>query len=96
MALDVADGLTARGDLHMIRGDQYRAYNLLKRAQVFQDNPGIGLDIAAMVAHGMDDRQIETSMTKYLVDFGCQLMGMRIRADRGSISVEYELGVSDV
>lgn len=52
MALDCADQLQENGDIPLVRSDKYRVYNLLHKSDIFVDNLGIGLDIAAMVEMG--------------------------------------------
>lgn len=96
MTLDFADDLTANKDIIFVRNDKYRAYNLLKNQHIFIDNPGISLDIAAMVQQGLDDDQIESMIVKYLVDFGCNLSRARIASDRGNISIHYDFGGAHV
>lgn len=90
MALDFADILTENKDLIFVHSDKYRAFNLLKNASAFVDNEGIGLDIAAMVNQGLDDNQIEGMITKYLIDFGCNLHGTQIQSEKGNININYE------
>lgn len=92
MALDFADDLTENKDIFIVRSDKYRAYNLLKNQAIFVDNPGISLDIAAMVNQGIDDDQIESVIVKYLTDFGCELTGARIVSEKGNISIHYDFG----
>lgn len=96
MALDFADDLTANKDIAMVRTDKYRAYNLLKNAAVFVDNEGIGLDLAGMISQGLDDDQVESLITKYLIDFDCSLQGVQIQSKRGDISISYDFGGSYV
>lgn len=96
MTLDFADDLTENQDIIFVRSDKYRAYNLLKKQHIFIDNPGISLDIAAMVNRGIDDNQIEGMITKYLIDFGCDLQGTQIESKNGSVSINYNFGGAHV
>lgn len=88
MALDFADKLK-NNDIVLVRTDKYRAFNLLKHK--FVDNPGIGLDLSAMVSAGLDDNQIETIITQYLSDFGVKL-DMDIKSEKGNVRIDYEFG----
>lgn len=96
MALDFADNLTQNKDIVFVRSDKYRAYNLLQNASVFEDNEGIGLDVAGMIEQGLDDDQIESLITQYLIDFACDLNGAQIRSAKGTVSVNYNFGGSYV
>ncbi len=89
MTLDFADDLAIDKDLILVRSDKYRAYNLLKNAKIFVDNEGIGLDIASMVSAGIDDDQLESIITQYLVDFGCDLQNAQIISEKGNIWIKY-------
>lgn len=96
MTLDFADKLAANGDIVLVRSDKYRAYNLLAKANLFIDNPAIGLDIAGMVQAGIADSQIEDRIAQYLVNFDCEMKDAMIESNKGTIKIDYDFGGSYV
>lgn len=96
MALDFADKLTHGSDIGLVKTDKYRAYNLLKRAHTFVDNPGIGLDIEGMVGMGIEDDALESMVVHYLMDFGCDLTKSKITAHKGTLKIRFDFGGSFV
>lgn len=94
MALDCADQLQENGDIPLVRSDKYRVYNLLHKSDIFVDNLGIGLDIAAMVEMGIGDESIEGFIIDYLLGFSVDLRGMALRSEKGNIILDYNFGGS--
>ncbi|MGL4525052.1 MAG: hypothetical protein ACRCZM_08690 [Bacteroidales bacterium] len=72
-----------------VETDKFRAYNLLI-SKAFIENPAIGIDVAGMIAVGIDVDSVDAVLIKYLNDFGVVFKSIQTTNENGALRYNLE------